>query len=184
MRLPRRRARTAIAGSLEVVGALFCSLRRRLGSRDALRQFIHTRRQIIQHPVHPRACRRVRIVTNQRKALRAIRYSAPLERRRSVFAITGMFGWNRFTIFKRRAGERKFHGRILLSHAGVQTSDHVKYKRKQQTGHQRTTVLSMHADLLFIAVRTKHGSSDMTDRPYRNNDRPLWTPFILRIYSL
>src|SRR5262249_19998471 len=145
MRLPRWRTRAAVANSLEVVDALLCTSRRGLGSRDALRQLIDVCRQIIQHPVHPSACRRVWIITNQGKALSAIRYAAPLERRRDIIAVTGMLRRNRFTLFECRAGELKFHGRFLLSHVGVQTSDHVKYKRKQQTAHQRTSVLSVHA---------------------------------------
>src|SRR5262245_59803311 len=91
-----RRARTSVTGSLPIIYTFL-----RL-SRQCLHTFGETAAshwQIVENPVHPRhlrggRVRSVRVIDNQRQALRISREVGPGERRRDIFTLAGIDDWN------------------------------------------------------------------------------------------
>src|SRR5262249_61293584 len=83
----------AVTDALEVIDALFGPVGNDFGCRDSLRQLCDRRRQFVENPMNPRAGGSVRVVTDEREALCALRNVGPLERWRDVCAVAGgIFG--------------------------------------------------------------------------------------------
>src|SRR5262245_47479204 len=85
------RAGAAIANALEIINTLFGTVGNSFGRWDSLRQFCDRCRQIVEHPMNPCAHRSVRVVADEREALCAWRDVAPIEWRRDVFSVAGVF---------------------------------------------------------------------------------------------
>src|SRR5262249_17322195 len=85
-----RRGRAAVADLAKVVVPLLGALRQRLVRRRVLRQLGRVGGQVEDDPVDPGAVRRVRVVADQREALRAGRSGAPVQVGRDVFAVGGV----------------------------------------------------------------------------------------------
>jgi len=110
VRLAGRRSRAAVAGLLEIIHAL-------LRAAGQFRRFRHIfgkaggrRRQIVNHPMHPRSHRRVGIVADERQAFRGGRHARPLQRGRKIFVIVGVLCRNRLAVGKGGAGDLNLHG--------------------------------------------------------------------------
>src|ERR1039458_9191245 len=99
------RTGTAIAKMLEVIETLFGAARNILALGNILGQLAYTRGHIIKDPMDPRSGRRVRVVHNHGKALGPCRNPAPLQWRRDVLGITGVFGGDRRAFGKSSAGQ-------------------------------------------------------------------------------
>src|SRR5260370_10195822 len=70
MRLARRRTRAAITDLAEIDPALARSAGKLLLLRDSFGKFSCGRRKVVEHPVHPPACRCIGSIHNERKTLR------------------------------------------------------------------------------------------------------------------
>src|SRR5262245_37200164 len=96
--LALRRAGTAISCALPVVDS-FAGATRQVFASDRRRQSGRIRWDVVEHPVNPGhlRCRRVRgirVIYDQREALRAGRQAAPCEWDRSVAALAGVDPWD------------------------------------------------------------------------------------------
>ena len=114
MRATRRRARSAITRALEIVDALPGAVGEGFSRGNLLGKFRHRRRESVKDPMDPRAHRRVRVVANQREALGVCRNIGPLQRRRNVFVIAGVFRRNKFAFDEGGTGQLYRHGSVLL----------------------------------------------------------------------
>jgi hypothetical protein len=95
VRFAGRRTRPAIADALVVVQALLCTVGQLRRYCHAFSQTGGVRRQIVNHPMHPGAHRRIGVVANQREAFRGGRHARPLQRGRKVLFIERMTRGNR-----------------------------------------------------------------------------------------
>src|SRR5215469_16875655 len=116
VRIPGRRARSAMPDFAEVVAALPRAIRELVLLWNTFRELSGICRQIEQHPMYPGACGSVRIVHDERKALCLSRRLGPTKRRRGVWSVAGKFLRNGFSGRKGRAGD--FHGSSLGSREG------------------------------------------------------------------
>ena len=78
VRLAGRRARSPVTDFAEIISALAGPTRKLLLLRDSLRKLSGIRGQVEEHPVHPRAHGSVRIVHDERQALRFCRHLIPV----------------------------------------------------------------------------------------------------------
>src|SRR5438270_4045548 len=104
-----RGARAAVGLLSEIVGAM-PRLRRQHWPRRIHGEFPHDRRNIVDDPVDEDTLRlggirRIRIVHYERQAFRIARHVGPGQRRREIFAIAGILGWNRSVVSKCRGNE-------------------------------------------------------------------------------
>src|SRR5205085_4397886 len=117
MRFARRRARPTITNSAKVVSALPRPISKLLLLCHPLLKFSGIRRQIEQHPMHPRARRGIWIVHDERKALRLSGRLVPIELRRCIRPIAGEFLRDHFVGREGRAGN--FHASSLGLHRWI-----------------------------------------------------------------
>src|SRR5262249_41943289 len=105
VRLARGWAGPAIAQPAEIVLALLGSSGHVLAFVQILGEFSRRGRQVIQHPMHPRAYRRVWIISDEDQTLGACGNTAPFKRRREVFLIASMPGRDGRPVGKCSAGQ-------------------------------------------------------------------------------
>src|SRR5207244_4638960 len=113
------RAGTAVANLLKVVGALHAAAWKCFSRRRVLDQTNLVSRQIVEHPMHPGARRRVGIVANDRERLCRLWHAGPLQRRRDVDAIASVLLWNRFAFLECSTGCVKSHFFLLRCGRGL-----------------------------------------------------------------
>ena len=115
--MPARRTRPTVTSPTEIIDTLFripapgfprvwkvaVDNTRRVNLVHILGQ--STRLNIIRHPMHPRTTRRIRVIHNQRKALRFGRCALPIQLGRRIFSLTRMFGWYGLVVPKTRAAQ-------------------------------------------------------------------------------
>ena len=111
VRIAGRRTRPSVPDFAEIVSPLPRATCKLLLLCHSLRKFSRFRRKIEQHPMDPCACRSIRVVHDQREALRLCRRLGPSELRRSVRPITRKFFRNHIAGRKRSAGN--LHGSPL-----------------------------------------------------------------------
>ena len=96
MQLPRRRQRPLIAEALKgahsPAAALAGPIRQLSCALQAGGQALQRRRDVEQHPVHPRACRGIGVVDHECIAHGAARSAVPVQRRREVQSLAAVQG--------------------------------------------------------------------------------------------
>src|SRR5258708_5764900 len=107
VRFSRRRARTAITNLAKVIAPLPRAIRELLLLRNAFCQLLRICRQIIEHPMHPVAHRRIWTIHDQSKTLRARRRAAPGNRWRKLGSIACELFWDRSFGMKGAGGDVK-----------------------------------------------------------------------------
>src|SRR2546428_503106 len=113
------RAGTTVPNLLEVVRALQASAWKYFSRRRVFDQANLVSRQIVEHPMHPRARGRIRIVADDRDCLCRFWHAAPFQRRRDVNAIASVLLRNRLAFIEGRAGHLESRLFVLRCCRGV-----------------------------------------------------------------
>src|SRR5260370_23694252 len=100
---------SAISNLLEIIRALQAAAGNALSRGHIFDQTNPIARQIVEHPMHPRAGRRVRIVADERKRFYSLWRAAPLQRRRDIDSVARVLARNRLAFRKRRTRQLEFH---------------------------------------------------------------------------
>src|SRR6266478_6453880 len=115
--LARRWTGAAVTGPFPIVEALLRS-RWKVAFCRTLRKAMRVGRNVVHDPMNPRhlgraRIRRVRVVDDQREALRALWSSRPLQRRRDVGALAAILLGDHAVVRKRRRCQDERHSKYL-----------------------------------------------------------------------
>src|SRR5262245_3190506 len=114
MRVSAWWAGAAIPNALEIIDALFGPVGDGFSRGDSLRHFCDRSRQIVEHPMNPRAHRSIGVVADEREAFCGLRDVAPIEWRRDVFSVAGVLSWDRLPFGKGGTDHSNGHNCLLL----------------------------------------------------------------------
>src|ERR1700688_501493 len=139
---PDRWTGAGVTGPFPIVEALLRS-RWKTAFCRALRKAMHVGRNVVHDPMHPRhpgraRIGRVRVVDDQREALRALWSSRPLQRRRDVGALAAILLGDYAIVRKRRRCQDERHSKYLHVDGRLRAvTAHVNRRRRSNDDRRR-----------------------------------------------
>jgi len=122
MRFAGWRTRAAVTDLAKIIHSLLCAAGKLRRWGRAFRKRRHSGRQVVNHPMHPGAARRIRIVGNKRGAFGISGRVVPGQRRRNVQSGAGIFVRYRLAVGECRTDDLKGQGGFLCGFGMVRAT--------------------------------------------------------------